>query len=1272
MSNYYEEIMPLFTNKDEYLKYYFEESLPIFDKLNTIIKKGQPFQRQALIKNLIVYEKEPLFKSLINFIIDDIPTWDAETVLLLPKTLYLLIINTDYVLENDLFNLIFKHMILSVSSGAEKNKNEYTFYFNKIIEFYSIIDINDNNKIKKNFFQYTINDDIIELIDSLGIFGQTAVNRKLSCYLSSSLCRIMVNLDGENNNLNTDNIKRLYKRLSYLFCDGDKIIESQMARELLYIIPIFKDFMFTNEDITQAIESYINHDTDHIIQVMGIISVLKNIVYLNKENKIINILLTKIKEITEDFDYEPIYKNTILHILINELYNNYLNLNPWILYQVFQLGIMKNYYDFYKLDILFIKNFGKYYFLISYFLEKAEFLENQYKENIDNGLDNNYRGYEKLVENIQTSLNFEEYFIKIYNELFLAKDNTNEKTISNDANTNTKENEEYLGDQNNNNEILFGNYALSSSKEDKNKINFNNLIFDKYFFEQNLDLIFNKKITDGDLYNNLYSKDLMRKTLYIYIPKIITCFPNLKNNKYLCDKILSLFDKNNIIAMLNIYSLSTKYIMEKNRNDNNNDLDKNNNKKKKKIPLYELMLFLLKKNLKLFLQQGKITNKSNNNKEPLYCEGNIYNKLVLLILTNINLIYQETPNLIENESHILIGKILKLLMPKFHKYYKNITYNTVVNNNSNNPNNNSNNINNSFNNNKETIKVCYFEKIYEELFNKFISKIIKNNNLGHHVIKEYIETIPYFILFSKNRWKYYDFFMKEIFSSDSFYKRKYSIIFYNQCFKVFSFGFICKNGLLNDFIILMKDKVNLISTNAIELIYNFSKKIICYSTKKFQELCATLNEIYELNIKAFNDNESKDKNKNKGIIFDKEKNIIINKIISINNNINKYYTEEEISEEKEIENKLYQNELEIFKLDKSINNKNKSKININPNFIISSNNGNVNGLNNNNIINSNNNTNEHNKINANILQFSSSNFQSNKNVNYSNINSSVFPSHKLFGSMINNKNSLNLFNLSQKEKGHKISPWIEKSSSGLFKDKKGKNSNSKNNIVNFNKDGKPLNNEINNTHYNNRHNSTSKNINSYNKHYLPKLSGLKMNRKDLNYINNNNIRSIDITFNKVNIKIDDNEEKNYNNINHNHFLENNDNTNIFNKKEYNIEIMSDKKIIKNDLRLSITQNRIPSAKIKIMNSYPIMSGEDNPNLNIKNNDNEKKISSNNSNLRCNYLSNKNVNSNNFNIKSISNKHINMILRPKSKTIKLRRDSYVSGNAINKIYIDANK
>ena len=372
--------------------------------------------------------------------------------------------------------------------------------------------------------------------------------------------------------------------------------------------------------------------------------------------------------------------------------------------------------------------------------------------------------------------------------------------------------------------MLFGNYTINT-KINKNTKNFDNLLYEKHFFEQNLDLIFNKTIVNGDLYNNLYSKELMKKTIYIYIPKIIACLPNLKSNKNLCDKISSLFDKNNIILMLNIYSLSIKYIMGNNHNDKS--LDLNDNKKMKKIPLYELILFLLKKNLKFFLQQGKTANKSNNNKEQPYFEGNIYNKLIILILTNINFIYQESPHLIRNGEHLLIGEMLKLLMPKFYKYYKNITYNAVVNN----QNNNSNNINNSFNNNKETIKVCYFEKIYEEIFYKLLSKIIINNNLGHHIIKVYIEIIPYFILFSKNRWKYYEFFIKEIFSSNSFYKRKYSIIFYNQCFKVFSFGFICKNGLLNDFIILMKDKVNLISTKAIELIYIYSKKIISSSTK---------------------------------------------------------------------------------------------------------------------------------------------------------------------------------------------------------------------------------------------------------------------------------------------------------------------------------------------------------------------------------------------------------------------------------------------------------
>ena len=1226
MCNYYEETMPLFTNEEEYLKYYLDESLPIFDKLNIIIKKGQPFQRQALLKNLLIYEKESFFKSLINFIIDDILTWDSETILLLPKSLYLLIINTDYILENELFNTIFKHIIISISSGSEKCRNEYTYYFNKIVEFYSVIDIKNNNKIKQNFFPYTIKDDIIELIVSLGIFGQTSSNRKLCCFLSSSLCRIMVKITlNRENNLNDVNIKKLYERISYLFWDGDKIIEAQMVRELLYIIPIFKNIMFNNEDIIQAIKSYINHDTDHIIQVMAIISLLKNIVYLNNENNIINILFDKVKEIIEDFDYESIYKNTILHILINEIYNNYLSINPSFIYQIFRLRIMNNYYNYYKLDIFFIKNFDKYYFLINYFLDNAQYLENKYyldTENTKINLDNNnneMQEYERLVEQIQSEINFEEYFIKIYNELFLIKDNKDEtkNTEYNENNIIEKDNE--LLDNDKNNELFF-EYYIKNKANKKNIID--NLMFNEFYFEENIDIIFNQKNWDTNNNNNLYNKEILKKILFLYLAKIISCFENIKSNKTLGDKLISLFDKTNIIFALNIYSSSMKYLEENNKNMN---VHKN---LLKKHPLYKLFLFLLKKNIKYFLQFDKI----KESKEIVLYEGNVYNKIIISILTNINMIYQESPKLINNDILVLIGKILNIILPKIYKYCKNIVYNAII---DNNESSNSGNMNSSYINTKETIKVCYFEKIYEEIFNNLISKIIINNNCGHHIIKEYIEVIPYYILYSQNRWKYYEFLLKEIISSDSFYKRKYSIIFFEKCFKIFSFGFICKNDLLNDFIILLKDKVNLISTNAIKLIYTYNKKIISFSIKKFQELCTILNEIYELNIKAFNDNE----NKNREIFFDKEKSIIINKIISINNNINLFYSEEEINKEKDKENILISEENEIIKFSKSINN-NKSKKNVNINSIYYMTKSSIN------------NDPEHNKINTNILQISASNFQGNKNNNIITNTGNKFSTP-----LINNKNTLYFFNSSQKDKNHKFSPWIEKSSSGLFKDKKPKT-----NIIlnNFNKENKYLNNDIH--HNNHHHNSTAKNA-SYNKHYLPKLKDLKINRKDLNFINNN-IRSIDITFNKIHTKIDDNEEKIYNNINNNNFININNSTNF--------------KIKKNDLRLiSFTQNRIPSAKIKLMNSYQMMEGNENIKYNenplyIKNYDNEKKISSNNnSNLKYNYFFNNNIKETN-NIRSISNKHINLELGQHLKHNRLKKDNNVSYNAIHKIYIDAGK
>ena len=85
MLNYYVETMPLVTDEDEYKKYLIDESLPLFDKLNYIIKKGYPIQRQALLNNLNLYINYNFFTSLIQFIIAEIEIWDIENILLFPK-----------------------------------------------------------------------------------------------------------------------------------------------------------------------------------------------------------------------------------------------------------------------------------------------------------------------------------------------------------------------------------------------------------------------------------------------------------------------------------------------------------------------------------------------------------------------------------------------------------------------------------------------------------------------------------------------------------------------------------------------------------------------------------------------------------------------------------------------------------------------------------------------------------------------------------------------------------------------------------------------------------------------------------------------------------------------------------------------------------------------------------------------------------------------------------------------------------------------------------
>ena len=180
------------------------------------------------MSKLKIYQSHSLFKSLIQYIINDIETWDKETISLFPKCLHNLLTQPSSILlssiDNELFNMILKHIIVLITSTDERISEQYIYYFDQIVFFYS-----DD----KHNFPYSIKDELYEDIISLGKFGQTIENRKLSCYLCCAICRILKNVKDEN-------LQKLYDRICFLFCDSEKQIETQLSKELEYLIPIFK------------------------------------------------------------------------------------------------------------------------------------------------------------------------------------------------------------------------------------------------------------------------------------------------------------------------------------------------------------------------------------------------------------------------------------------------------------------------------------------------------------------------------------------------------------------------------------------------------------------------------------------------------------------------------------------------------------------------------------------------------------------------------------------------------------------------------------------------------------------------------------------------------------------------------------------------------------------------------------------------------------------------------------------------------------------------
>ena len=789
-TNYYEETMPLESNDEDYLLYLYDEDTPLIQRLTTIIRKGEPFQRQVLLSKLNLIQTSNNFKTLMECILNDIQTWDKETITIFPKCIYPLFTQSKDVLiksiDNDLFNNILKKIISIMSSTEEQISKEYMIYFEKIIFHF-----NSSN------FPFEINEENIDTIITLSKYDENPINKQLSCCLCCSVIRLI-------NNIKDINVQKLFGRICYLFTYCEKPIETQLGRELEFLLNFFGKKILENSDVKGAVKSYIERDADLVLQTTTIISLIKNLHVIN-DGDIVEKLINKIKEIFSDDDnFEQKNKNKIFLELIKELEKNYKNIDINIIKKLFGDEFISDFIWKNNKEEIIVSNFDIIFFLYKNVLNELGIINSD--ENEDND--------KEKKEN--SKINFNELFLSIYNHFFNI-DNSN-------------------------------NY-LTQRK-------------DNFTENENID----KKI----LYNNLM--------------KILPFLTNFEKNRNLFDKINHLFNTHENI-ILALYSYSEKFI----------DSSEDKNPKKNNL-FYNLMHYFLKKNFEV----QKIIPKSNINTSSsslpkkdisiINHEG-YFLKLFNNILTNIYDTFKLSPKLFNNSVHLLlcdffqkiIKKLYKYLMPTMRELDKLIQNNLFFE-----------------NMHMNKIKIKSLDKIYDEIFYNYLTKVINNSKLGNHIRNESIKVIPYLILYGKNRVNYFKYIQEHIIQSKSFFSRRYSIIYLDKCLQIFSFKMFNKIGLLDFLITLTEDENNSISAGIVNLIYIYRHKITKNSGIMFQNILKNLSKINEVN-------------KDNKIIhienFDIEKNRIIKDILNID-----YNDEKNINNEYwiNLENKLIKNEKEIF------------------------------------------------------------------------------------------------------------------------------------------------------------------------------------------------------------------------------------------------------------------------------------------------------------------------------------------------------------------------
>ena len=591
-------------------------------------------------------------------------------------------------------------------------------------------------------------------------------------------------------------MQKLFNRVCYLFSCCEKQIETQLSRELEFLFPIFKQNLLANSDVLNSVNSYLDRDSDFNLQSTTIISIIKNLEYLEYNNycELIEKLVTKLEEIFDDeVNLEKVNKSLIFLELLKSLEKNYKKIDINIIKKLFEENFIAEFIMNNKEDIVIIENFDKIYFLY----------DTMFKElNILNNID--LIGDEKIKEE-NIKLNYDELFFGIYNH--------------------------YLN-------INYSNNFYTHRKKNYNE-----------------------------------AENIERKILYNNLMKILPYLSNFKKNRYLFDKINFLFNNDNIIFALNCYA-------EKFNNEKNNIL-------------YNLMYFFLKKNIESQKPSPKPPNlksisptkreNSNPNHESHYV------KLFNNVLNNILHAFNETPNLFDNNIHLLLCDFFQKIIKKIYKYLK-PTMRELS---------NIDELLLGSNNNK--IKIKTIDKIYEDIYLNYLIKLMDNQQLGNHIRNGLIKIFPYLILYGKNRITFFKYIQENIIESKRYFNRRYSVVFLEKCLEIFSFKMFNKIGLSDFLIHLINDENNTISANIINLIYVFNKKITKNSGIMFKNIIKNLSKI---------NMENKDNKLVHIEDFDIEKNRIITNILNLdlenkeNKDNNEYWAN--------LENKLIKKEKEIF------------------------------------------------------------------------------------------------------------------------------------------------------------------------------------------------------------------------------------------------------------------------------------------------------------------------------------------------------------------------